>query len=128
MNFQGHLTFVGYHVCSTVGLVLSSEATLLDPAIIQYLSLLELNILLEHKPVLLKLFVNNYKEQCSTDSNFLNWTKFCKTQTTYISKETTKDIFVQKLEEKTDILETKLNNHKSGIDYFLKEIQNIFLN
>ena len=128
MNFQGHLTFVGYHVCSTVDLVLSSEATLLDPAIIQYLSLLELNILLEHKSVLLKLFVNNYKEQCSTDSNFLNWIKFCKKQTTYILKETTKDIFVQKLEEKTDILETKLENHKSGIDYFVKEIQNIFPN
>ena len=41
--------------------------------------------------------------------------------------------FIQQLQEKTIILESRLPNHKissskSGIDYFLEKIQNIFLN
>ena len=113
-------------------LVLSSEAILLDPAIIQHLLILKLNILSDHKPVLLKQFANNYKEQCSTDSDFLNWNKFSKKRTTHIWKETDKADFVQQLQEETEILETKLQNFtistsKSGTDYFLGEIQNTFL-
>ena len=113
-------------------LVLSSEATLLDPPITQYLSILKLNILSDNKPVLLKLFTNSYKEQCSTDSDFLNSNNFSKKRRTYIWKETDKAYFVQHLQEEMNILETKLQNRtistsKSDIDYFLKKVQNTFL-
>ena len=36
--FQRHVTYVVHHGCSTMAIVLSSEETLLDLAIIQYLS------------------------------------------------------------------------------------------
>ena len=36
--FQRHITYVVHHGCSTMAVVLSSEETLLDLAIIQYLS------------------------------------------------------------------------------------------
>ena len=56
-DIQRHLTYLGYNACRTADLVLSSEATLLDPAIIQYLLILELDILSDHKPVLLKFSI-----------------------------------------------------------------------
>lgn len=84
-DFQGHITYVGYHGCSTVHLILSSEPTLLDPAIFQYLPIFQiLNISSHHKPDLLKLFVNNCKNQCSAYSDFFNSKKFCKKRKTCI--------------------------------------------
>ena len=78
-DFQGYITYVGYHGCSTVDLILSSEPTLLDPAIFQYLPIFQfLNISSHHKPDLLKHFANNCKNQYSAYSDSFNSKKFCK--------------------------------------------------
>ena len=37
-GLQGHLTYIGFHGCSTVDLALTSEASLAKPNIVQYLS------------------------------------------------------------------------------------------
>ena len=37
-DLQGHLTYIGFHGCSTVDLALTSEASLAKPNIVQYLS------------------------------------------------------------------------------------------
>ena len=52
--FEEDLTYVEYHGCSTVDSVLSSEETLIDPDFIQYLSILELNVLSEPQTCLTK--------------------------------------------------------------------------
>ena len=83
-DFQGDLAYVEYHVCSTVDSVLSSEKTLIDPTIVQYLKILELHVLSDHKHALLNLFASNDKEQCSTVSDFLNSNRFRKKRTTYL--------------------------------------------
>ena len=94
-DFQGYITYVGYHGCSTVDLILSSKPTLLDPAIFQYLPIFQfLNISSHHKPDLLKHFANNCKNQYSAYNDFFNSKKFCKKRTTCIWKETTKADFV----------------------------------
>ena len=54
-DLQGHLTYVG---CSTVDLVLASEAYLTKSTIIQYLLVQDLNFLSDHRPILLKLTRN----------------------------------------------------------------------
>ena len=58
-DFQGHLTYIGYHGSSTVDLVLTTEQALTRENIIQYLSIAPLNHLSDHKPVLLSLTANN---------------------------------------------------------------------
>ena len=40
---QGHLTYVGFHGCSAVDLVLTSEASLTNSTMVQYLSVQDLN-------------------------------------------------------------------------------------
>ena len=57
-DLQGHLAYVVFHDSSTVGLVLASEASLTKSTIVQYLSVQDLNFLLDHRPVLLKLTKN----------------------------------------------------------------------
>ena len=57
-DLQGHLTYVGFHGCSTVDLVLTSEASLTKSTIVQYLSVQDLNFLSDHRPILLKLTRN----------------------------------------------------------------------
>ena len=42
-NLQGLLTYVGFHGCSTVDLVLASEGSLTKSTIVQYLSVQDLN-------------------------------------------------------------------------------------
>ena len=58
-DLQGHLTYVGFHGCSTVNLVLASEAFLTESTIVQYLSVQDLNFLCDvHRSILLKLTRN----------------------------------------------------------------------
>ena len=57
-DLQGHLTYVGFHGCSAVDLVLTSEASLTKSTIVQYLSVQDLNFLSDHRPILLKLTRN----------------------------------------------------------------------
>ena len=57
-DLQGHLTYVGFHGCSTVDLVLTSEASLTESTIVQYLSDQDLNFLSDHRPIFLKLTKN----------------------------------------------------------------------
>ena len=57
-DLQGYLTHVGFHGCSTVDLVLTSEAFLIKSTIVQYLSVQDLNFLSDHRPILLKLTRN----------------------------------------------------------------------
>ena len=57
-DLPGHSTYVGFHGCSTVDLVLASEITLTESTIVQYLSVQELNFLSDYGPILLKLARN----------------------------------------------------------------------
>ena len=57
-DLHGHLTYVGFYGCSTVNLILASEASLTKSIIVQYLSVQDLNFLSDHRPVLLELTKN----------------------------------------------------------------------
>ena len=57
-DLQGHFTYFGFQGCSTVDLVLASES-FLKSSLIQYLSVQDLNLLSDHKPILLKISNNN---------------------------------------------------------------------
>ena len=57
-DFQGNLTYKGFHGCSTMDLVLKSEKAFAKEKIIQYLSAQDLSYLSDHKTVLLSLTVN----------------------------------------------------------------------
>ena len=54
-DLQGHITYIGNTGHSTVDLVLASEICLLQSGLIQYLSVLDLNHVSDHRPILLKL-------------------------------------------------------------------------
>ena len=54
-DLQGHITYIGNKGHSTVDLVLASEICLLQSGLIQYLSVLDLNHLSDHRPIFLKL-------------------------------------------------------------------------
>ena len=58
-DLQGHITYIGNKGHSTVDLVLASEICLLQSGLIQYLSVLDLNHLSDHRPILLKLLSLN---------------------------------------------------------------------
>ena len=51
-DLQGHITYIGNKGHSAVDLVLASEICLLQSCLIQYLSVLVLNHLLDHCPIL----------------------------------------------------------------------------
>ena len=53
-DLQGHITYIGNKGHRTVDLVLASEICLLQSSLIQYLSLMDLNHLSDHRPILLK--------------------------------------------------------------------------
>ena len=57
-DLQGHVTFFGFQGCSTVDLVLASES-FLKSSLNQYFSVQDLNLLSDHKPILLKILNNN---------------------------------------------------------------------
>ena len=57
-DLQWHLTYVGFHGCSTVDLVLASETSLTKSAIVQYLSVQDLNFLSENRPILITILGN----------------------------------------------------------------------
>ena len=54
-DLQGHMTYTGNKGHSTVDLVLASEICLLQSGLIQHVSVLDLNHLSDHCPILLKL-------------------------------------------------------------------------
>ena len=54
-DLQGHLTYVRFHGCSRVDLVIKSEASLAKSTVVQYLSVQDLNFLFDHRPILLEL-------------------------------------------------------------------------
>ena len=70
-DLQGHLTYVGYHGCSTVDLVLTSEVSLTESTKVQYLSVQDLNFLSDHRPVLLKRTGNFNPDLNMTDNSKL---------------------------------------------------------
>ena len=68
-DLQSHFTYFGFQGCSIVDLVLASES-LLKFSLIQYLSVHDLNLLSDHKPILLKISNNNLLE---TNKNLTNY-------------------------------------------------------
>ena len=54
-DLQGRITYIGNKGHSTVDLVLASEICFLQSGLIQYLSVLDLNYLSDHRSTLLKL-------------------------------------------------------------------------
>ena len=52
-DLYGHLTYVGFHGCSTVDFRLTSKASLTESTIVQYISVEDLNFFSDHRPILL---------------------------------------------------------------------------
>ena len=70
VDLQGHFTNFGFQGCSTVDLVLASES-LLKSSLIQYLSVQDLNLLSDQKPILLKISNNNLLEITKNPTNYI---------------------------------------------------------
>ena len=68
---QGHVTYFGYHGCRTVHLILVLEKAFMQSQMIQYLSIEELNILSDHKPILLCLNAKS-GDMSNIGDNYLN--------------------------------------------------------
>ena len=100
------LTYAGLHGCSTVDLILTSEAYLTKSTIVQYLSVQDLNFLSDHRPILLKV-TRNY--------SFIEDTQVCEMTSkpiSYIWKNLLENDFASPL-----ILETnKTSNIRLGND------------
>ena len=129
-DLQGHLTYVGYHGCSTVDLVLTSEISLTKSTIVQYLSIQDLYFLSDHGPVLLKLEANVLPDLRITDSSKIilpvkekpfryNWNNSQEKEFSSQLAFETKNILT--FSGKTD------TNVNSKIEYELGEIQNAFI-
>ena len=99
-DLQGNLKYVGFNGCSTVDLVLASEASLTKSTIVQYPSVQDLNFLSDLRPILLKR-LNNYN---SILNKTITITQVCKLKdkpTKYTWKSTLEKDFVSRLSTKT---------------------------
>ena len=70
---QDHFTYFGFQGCSTVDLVLASQS-LLKSLLIQYLSVRDLSLLFDLKPILLKLSNSDLLETSKTQQVTLSKT------------------------------------------------------
>ena len=131
-DLQGHLTYVGFHGCSTVDLVLTSEASLTKSTIVQYLSVQDLNFLSDHRPILLKL-TRNYN---FLPNKIIKDTQVCELKhkpTRYTWKNSLGKDFALRLSlETSKISNVPLGNEsdtnfRSEIEHTLGEIQNAFI-
>ena len=69
-DLQGHFSYFCLQECITVDLVLASKS-LLKPSFIQYLSVQDLHLLSDHKPILLKISNNNLLETNKNSANYI---------------------------------------------------------
>ena len=70
---QDHFTYFGFQGCSTVDLVLASQS-LLKSLLIQYLSVRDLSLLFDLKPILLKVSNSDLLETSKTQQVTLSKT------------------------------------------------------
>ena len=131
-DLQGSLTYVSFHGCNTVDLVLASEISLRKSTIVQYLSVQDLKFLSDHRPILLKL-IKNYN---FIPNKTIKDTQVCELKhrlTRYTWKNSLGKDFASPLRLETNkISNIPLGNESdtnlgSEIENALGEIQNAFI-
>ena len=130
-DLQGHVTYIGHKGNSTIDLVLTSEISLLETALIQYLSVLDINHLSDHCPILLKL--SNPKQTFNISEKQDDGVKLEKKTPEYRWRKILEKEYSEKLNQETKKLTTIMkntsndNDNSSKIDNFLQEIEGVYL-
>lgn len=124
-DFQGKNTYFGYQGSSTVDLILTSEYTLSNTKLIQYMSVGDLNYLSDHKPITLSTKSVRSSECCIENAEFLTPIK-----DRFIWDENVKEAYIKQLDDESKkIFKTlKVSNSKTSINETLELFENLFLN
>ena len=130
-DLQGHLTYVGYHGSSTVDLVLASETLIFEtPAIIQYLSVLELSCISDHKPILIKLYNSSEKNTLKSKKNDPK-EKLKNKPTRYVWRNDSDRIYSEQLNLETENQKNASSipnlNVNDKIEILCEEVKSIFI-
>ena len=122
-DLQGHVTYIGHKGNSTIDLVLTSEINLLETGLIQYLSVLNINHLSDHCPVLLKLSIR--KQNFKTFEKQNESVKLVKKPPQYIWKKILENEYSKKLDQETNKLTVNMKNKNNYLDDNFSKIDNL---